>query len=185
MLKDNYDKIKNMLQRPEMQKALADDRLFEVYSFASMLSPILTEFLYDNNIDPFDYLEEVPDYMFKNWNELPFIDLLDIKSIGCNAFENCNDLKYIKMDNVNTIYDEAFKGCTGLEEIIIPSTCQEIWDSAFVWCINLKKVVIPKSVLEIGNNVFGGCDADLTIVCEENSAAYQYAKDYGFKIELL
>lgn len=185
MLKDNYDKIKHMLQRPEMQAALADNNLFEVYSFASMLSPALTEFFYDIDIDPLEYLDEVPNYMFKNWKDMSFIELIEIKSIGSNAFENCNDLKYVVMDDVEVIYDEAFKGCVSLEEITIPNNCKEIWDSAFVWCLNLKRVVIPKSVLEIGNNVFGGCDADLTIVCEEDSAAHHYAEDYGFKIELI
>ena len=185
MYKNNYEKLKYMLQRPEMQAALSDNNLFEVYSFSSMLSPDLTEFLYENNINPFDYLEEVPNYMFKDWGSLDSTDLTGMNSIGSNAFENCNSLKYVKMDDVTVIYDEAFKGCVNLEEITIPDTCKEIWDNAFNWCLNLKRVVIPKSVTEIGNNVFGGCDADLTIVCEEDSAAYHYAKDYGFKIELM
>ena len=71
----NYEKLKSILQRPEIQTALADNNLFEVYSFASMLSPDLTEFLYENNIDPFDYLEEVPNYMFKDWGSLDLTDL--------------------------------------------------------------------------------------------------------------
>lgn len=67
-----------------------------------------------------------------------------------------------------------------LQSVLIADSVKKIGDFAFEQCTNLQKVVIPRNVTEIGENAFAGCYA-LTIYCEPNSYAKQYAIEKGIK----
>lgn len=59
-------------------------------------------------------------------------------------------------DNI-MIGDGAFSNCIYLEEVVLPTTLQEIPDNLFFNCISLKHVDIPESVKSIGKSAFYGC----------------------------
>lgn len=67
-----------------------------------------------------------------------------------------------------------------LQSVLIADSVEKIGDCAFAECRNLQKVVIPSNVTEIGENAFAWCHT-LTIYCEPNSYAKQYAIEKGIK----
>ena len=104
----------------------------------------IMQFLLDNGIPVFDYIENIPDFMFYN-AEFDSISIPDhIIKIGNRAFGNCRNLKSVDIgDSVSTIGSHAFSGCT-----------------------NLKQVFLPNSVRILGKEVFEGCD-DTIIYAEK------------------
>ncbi len=65
--------------------------------------------------------------------------------------------------------------------VVIPETIDggsvtSIGSGAFSNCERIRSIKIPSSVTSIGDGAFSGCD-NLTIYCEENSYAKQYAID--------
>ena len=96
----------------------------------------LIQFIMDSGVPIFDYLEQIPDFMF-NGADFRKLSVPDhITKIGKCAFKNCKKLNSIEIgDSVSVIGDEAFSGCTGLI-----------------------KVFLPNSVRILGNEVFKGCD---------------------------
>lgn len=96
----------------------------------------IMQFLLDNGIKVFDYVETIPDKMFYG-AEFDTITIPDhITKIGKRAFYNCENLTSVKIgDSVSTIGDYAFAGCT-----------------------KLKQVFLPNSVRILGSEVFKGCD---------------------------
>ena len=96
----------------------------------------IMQFLLENGIQVFDYVETIPDNMFYG-AELDSITIPDhITKIGKQAFYDCKKLTSVKIgEGVSTIGDYAFAGCT-----------------------NLKQVFLPNSVRILGKEVFRGCD---------------------------
>lgn len=68
---------------------------------------------------------------------------------------------------------------TKVKSITIPRDCKEIDWFAFNGCYALTSVHIPKSVKVIGYGAFEGCSKRLTIYCESESYAHQYAMSFG------
>lgn len=81
------------------------------------------------------------------------------------------------------IRKEAFSGC-GAARVMLDEKCTKIKRLAFAHMPNLKEIYIPKSVLSIERKAFAGCDPDLLIITEEESAAVDYAKQNGFCLEI-
>ena len=104
---------------------------------------------------------------------------------------------------VKCIADYAFEGAKGITDISIPNTVVHVGSYAFSSNMfvqepskNFKTITIPKSVKKIGEYAFGywyGAVGDskmhktegFTIKCYKNTAAEKYAKDNGFKFEIL
>ncbi len=81
---------------------------------------------------------------------------------------------------VRVIGDKAFEGCIYLNKITdMYETVTTIGEQAFYNCSNLYEVKIPSTVVTIGRQAFYGCAAGLTIKCDKNSAAENYAKNNG------
>jgi hypothetical protein len=179
-----YD-IKELLSRPSVQQALAEDEefLYELYVLLGKESPKLTDFFLRHNINPFDYINEACEYMFEGM-DMSIADLRGVVVVQKGAFRDCVKLESVIFDKVEDIMDGAFVGCLELDNVILPSTCKNIGEAAFAWCLNLKHIEIPESVENIGMNAFGGA-GDLVIRCKENSAAHKYAFANYFKVELI
>ena len=96
----------------------------------------IMQFLLENKVPVFDYIEAIPPYMFYK-AAFKSIDIPDhITKIGNGAFEGCKNLNSVKIgDSVSTIGDYAFSGCS-----------------------RLMQVFLPNSVRILGNEVFKGCD---------------------------
>lgn len=147
---------------------------------------------------------EISDSLFKNCVSLSSLTLgAAVTSVGNNAFENCSSLTHALIldevtlikdntfagcsslesvefgKNVTAIGNSAFEGCSALTEVEIPAKVTSIGNRAFADCTSLEKIVVPASVTEIGTDAFAGCD-NVTIYCYSNSAALEYAKEYGF-----
>lgn len=111
----------------------------------SMLGHIM-QFLMENGIDVFNYIEEVPAGMF-NGAEFDTITIPDhITKLGSSAFANCVNLASVKIgDSVTSIGNKAFSNCP-----------------------KLKQVFLPNSVRILGENIFAGND-DVIIYAEERT----------------
>ena len=126
-----------------------------------------------------------------------------VTNIRSSAFSGCTSLTSITIpDSVTEIGKYAFSGCTSLTSITIPDSVTEIGDYTFADCISLTSITIPKNVTSIGYNAFGYIWSDyyddyidyynnyikldnFKIYCYSDTAGEQYAKDNGFKYELL
>lgn len=121
-------------------------------------------------------------------------------TIGNYSFINCTSLEYFELNYaLHTIFTGAFYGTTslksinledsiiteinphtfaysGLETVKFPTTCTKLGNYSFAECDSLTKVMIPDSVTEISPTAFDGCE-DMTIYCDQNSYAAQYAED--------
>jgi len=87
-------------------------------------------------------------------------------------------------EDVTEIRDEAFVGAD-VRRVEIPDGCTTIGSRAFADCVDLRYVLIPDSVTEIAEDAFANCNEYMMIYCSENSAAYNFAYDCGFRITVL
>lgn len=121
-----------------------------------------------------------------------------VSSIGKGAFTNCLNLENINVDPKNTNY-ASFGGALydiALDTLIccpagkmdtytVYEGTTTIADAAFIGCYNLFLVEIPDSVTSIANNAFVGCAEDLVIKASCSSAAADYAKKHGIKLDAI
>ncbi len=100
-----------------------------------------------------------------------------VTSVGNYAFQNCEGpfALYIPA-SVKTIGEYAFSLCPGIEVVEISEGVTSIGDCAFWDCENLWLALIPASVKKIDGNPFA--EVYPTIVCDVDTAAYEYAVSY-------
>lgn len=109
-----------------------------------------------------------------------------ITEIRNRTFYECSSLKNINIpNNVKSIGDEVFYKCKSLTNITISDGVKSIGMNAFYGCNRLKFVEIPKTVTSIDEKAFGYSSLNekidnFVIYGTENSAAEDYALDYGF-----
>ena len=109
---------------------------------------------------------------------------VNVTRIAYEALENCTSIKNITIPNTITEIDsEAFAYCTNLESTVIPSSVKEMGHNVFKGCINLKNITIYKNTNAMGEDIFEGVK-DLTITCDPDSRALQYAFDDNCKFVL-
>ncbi len=84
---------------------------------------------------------------------------------------------------VRYIGEDAFGEEISYEKIIIPDTVVGIGDGAFKNLNGLNEIVIGDNVIEFGEDVFGE-SSELTVVCNKDCAAYQYAIDNNIKVKV-
>ncbi len=97
----------------------------------------IMQFLLENNVPIFDYIEQIPNYMFYN-AEFDSISIPDhITKIGNRAFEDCKNLNSVKIgDSVSVIGDYAFSGCTNLKQVFLPNSVRILGSKVFLGCDN-------------------------------------------------
>lgn len=128
-------------------------------------------------------LDDVPvtkiaDSAFKENENLETLQInARLKKIGFTAFFECKSLVSVSFaDAVEEFGRSCFNSCTSLESICLPEGTKIIRTRAFAYCRNLKSIYIPDSVETIEPEAFLGTP-NVTILCKENSVAYNYAKD--------
>lgn len=133
---------------------------------------------------------------FEQCTSLKFVQISNgVREIGDSAFSDCHSLKTVKIPrSVKKIGPAAFCDCSELRAVIFEEGIEEIAEYAFDDCKKMKSVTIPSSVMKIGDCAFGtypGDDLealmvpDFTICSKQNSAAEQYAADYGINFRAL
>ena len=120
-----------------------------------------------------------------------------VASIPALAFAECYDLASVTISNgVINIEKFAFAYCDSLKSVTIPNSVTSIYNGAFDSCKSLKSITIPGSVTSIGYHAFGCMSSPddasdyyklngFKIYCYAGTAGYNYAKDNGFKYEVL
>ena len=116
------------------------------------------------------------------------LESIKIKSgltcIATNAFYGCSELKELSLPNTLTdIEDYAFMDCTSLTKVAIPNGVNYIGTGAFMNCTSLQEISIPSTVKDMDEDILAGTDA--RIVCEKDSAAYQYAVKHNIGVTLV
>ena len=85
--------------------------------------------------------------------------------------------------STSVIAAHSFDNHSEIKEIIIPESVNEIEGYAFYECNNLERISIPDSVTEIGRQMLPA-NKNIVIKCTSDSAAFEFAKKYGYKYEL-
>lgn len=114
----------------------------------------LTEIFLSANINPLNFLDEVPDYFLYN-SKIEEINIpSNITRIGEGAF------KHSKLETINIfgdlyqgISDNAFELCYGLRKVTFNKVAS-IGVSAFYHCFNLEEIQLPEGVKYISNDAF-------------------------------
>ncbi len=115
------------------------------------------------------------EYVLKTEEELAFDDAETSKQwyIGESTIT-----KVILPEGIKKIGAYAFANLTGLEEIVLPSTLEEIQYGAFYGCSSLKKITFSgeNNLKIINKQAFEGCDlqdtVDLSAVCVISDYAF-------------
>ena len=132
-------------------------------------------------------ISKVNDWIFYGCSNLESITLHDgIKSIGIYAFYDCPKLKEIAIpSSVKSIQKYAFAYCRNLQNVVLPRSVTSLGEKAFLNCSSLETITIPDSVTEISSSAFDGCSSKLTIKGAKGSLAEKFAKQQGFKFEVV
>lgn len=129
------DELKIILSRTE--KLLRNNDIKGFYESGYINSenggPI-TDFLMENGIDLFNYLYEIPRYMFANSEQDTIVIPDHIKKINRNAFEEAKVRQVQIGDGVTAIGNNAFRGCGNLTSVIFPDSVQSLGKQVFEGC---------------------------------------------------
>ena len=163
-----YSKAVEIVNIPATVKKIYDDAILYCYNFKAI------------NVDEDNALYSSADGVLFNKDKTELIK--------CPTAKNCTT--YTVPETVMTIDNSAFEGCTLIQNILLPEGLKEIGKAAFFDC-ELTKVTIPKSVETIGETAFGyvyNFDTKsnyFKISCYKDTAGENYARENGFKYELL
>lgn len=87
---------------------------------------------------------------------------------------------YIEDENGNASYSSPFYGCAALRTVYFSEDLAEIPPALFADS-NVAEITIPSTVTSIES---GALDQNITILCEEGSAAHRYAEESGINFVL-
>jgi len=133
---------------------------------------IYANFFYSIGLDIFEFLKDVPDYLFYGSTQLKGVHLPDnVRSIGSYAFANCTDLSTVTMsDSVISIMENAFSGCRNLNQVKLSNSLNQIPTECFVNDTSLKEIFLPDSVIQLRPGAFDNCN-DIVIYANYRSDA--------------
>lgn len=106
-----------------------------------------------------------------------FVFPASLTVIGEEAFAGDTALTAMSVGNtVRSIGSGAFRGCTGLTDAVVLEGVESIGAEAFRGCTSLKRITVTGKNTVIGTDAF---DADIVILCPEDSAAALWADGCG------
>ena len=109
----------------------------------------------------------------------------ELRKIYAYAFYNQTSLESFKYNNnIKAIGNATFLNCSKLSNLIIPDSVVEI-DSIIINQTAIKSIVIPATVSKIDDNAFTKLEDSLTIKTTSGSVAERFAKEKGFKLEII
>ncbi len=137
---------------------------------------------------------------FYNCSSLTTISIPNsVTSIDIHAFSYCSGLTSINVNQNNANYSSTDgilfnkdkttiiqypEGKKDVVNYIIPSSVTTIGSYTFQNCYSLKTITIPSSVTTIETSPFYNC-SNLTIYCEEDSSAEEYAIEKNIPYEII
>lgn len=86
--------------------------------------------------------------------------------------------------SLKTIADEAFWHNTSITSAVVPDGAERIGARAFAGCTAMTEITLPATVIRIAKDAFAGCEG-LTILCDEDCYAMQYAAEHGISARLI
>lgn len=117
-----------------------------------------SEIFINANINPAEYLSEIPANFLRNSSIQEFMIPNNIKTIGMCAFYDCQQLSKINIPGtVKLIESSAFLGCENLVEVVLAEGLERIEHYAFSYCKKLASLDIPKSISHIADTAFTRC----------------------------
>lgn len=122
-------------------------------------------------------VQTIGDYAFKSCQELEEVQFLgntfapsQLQSLGKFAFSYCFELTRINLPpNLQTIENGTFISCRKLDPTPLPPTLSTIGDFAFVGC-RFEEIIIPSTVQNLGERAFEANNAARKIQFQGNLA---------------
>lgn len=149
--------IKNYIE--EYKADIEKEDFDALYSHlrSQIMAAFLTEALLEADINPLDYLTEIPKYYGQQISRFKALDIPDqIIVIGENAFSECPALTEVTLpEGLLAIRNAAFYSCSKLEKINIPKSCLFLGAFAFQYSA-LKSIELP-SISSVFRSTFKGC----------------------------
>ncbi len=138
-------------------------------------------------------LETIGSYAFTTCHSLKAIDLNKVKTIGECAFQLCISLNEIYVPgSITSIPDHAFHGCHNVKTLLFGDGVTTIKKTAALNMYSIETIMIPPTVTEIGEYALGYTyyhpnytRIDATLYVYNNSAGLEYAKNNGFKYDII
>lgn len=183
--------LKEFLQRDDIQELLAREELEEVYwkyakeAYSRLETSKLTEFFFNNNINPLQYMTQVLPSMF-TFASITSVEVPDNVTEICKyGFTNCEELTNIYLpDSIKSIGEKAFAFCEKLVRITIPEDVPEIFPNTFDYCTSLQTVTVVGQYTKLPADTFF-TSHNYTLRCYEHSAAHIFAEDHRINYELI
>lgn len=171
---------------------IIDKNDFETLYIELMDSPVhevgglLTEVLLDAGINPFEYLKTLPMYSLASARETKEFKVPShLTEIEMHAFTDSTIEKLYIPKSIKNISCYACYSSVYLKEVIFEEGCTtELYGDLFVECTSLEIVEIPSSITYIDPTVFSDCNK-FKVRCKKDSAAYKYATDNMYEIEVI
>lgn len=89
--------------------------------------------------------------------------------------------------NVERIPEKAFANCEKLVSVVLPDSLKSVANQAFMKCPGLQRMEVPSMTTIFYNDAVdtSGTDRpeDLVFVCNEESLAAEYAREYDFAVD--
>ena len=174
------NEVLTFLRSARFQELLSKNDFDAVYAAANT-GPVrnkvgeLTALFYEADINPLNYMDEIPGFFLFKTNIKSFKILQHITSIGGSAFYYCSNLTSVIIGNsVTSIGEMAFSFCKNLTNITIPDSVTSISEYAFWNCSNLKEITYKGTVAEWRRiKKAGAFDSGVTAHCTNGDLQLQ------------
>lgn len=147
----------------------------------------LSEFLIECELDPLQFLPNVPQAYLCRSNCLQHIIIPDhIEMIGRASFmsSGIRTVTFEDMSKCTSIIAYAFQS-SDLESIILPTTCTDIGTSAFRDCKWLTTIVIPtKQKVYISDDAFAASE-NIIVYCYPGTSVEEYCINHNINYKFI